>query len=136
MSLSTGGLTCYGLFIVYKRSLRAYHCTARVLHLLVHPLGSDFGGDFRIIQYEDDTLIILLAKPDQLLNLQAIFSDFASSMGLKVNFSKSSMIPINVDPKKATLLAEIGSLLFTYLGLPVGMTRPAVQEFMPLLNRI
>jgi hypothetical protein len=46
------------------------------------------------------------------------------------------MIPINVDPKKATLLAEIGSLLFTYLGLPVGMTRPAVQEFMPLLNRI
>jgi hypothetical protein len=97
-------------------------------NLLAHPLGHDFGGDFPIIQYGDDTLIIMPAEPDQLVNLQSILSDFASSTGLKVNFSKSSLIPINVDPTKATLLAAtvgciVGSMPFTYLGLPVGTTR-------------
>ena len=109
--------------------------------LLLHPLGSEFGGDYPIVQYADDTLIIMPAEADQLLHLQNLLETFATSTGLKVNFSKSSLLPINVDDEKATLLAEtigckVGSMPFTYLGLPVGTTRPSVQEYMPMLNRI
>lgn len=31
---------------------------------------------------------------------------------------------------------KVGAMPFTYLGLPLGTTRPIVQEFMPILNRM
>jgi hypothetical protein len=31
---------------------------------------------------------------------------------------------------------QVGAMPFTYLGLPLGTTRPSVDEYMPLLNRI
>jgi hypothetical protein len=49
---------------------------------------------------------------------------FANSTGLKVNYAKSMIIPINIDDQKLELLANtlgcaIGSMPFTYLGLPL-----------------
>lgn len=31
---------------------------------------------------------------------------------------------------------QIGSMPFTYLGLPLGLTKPDVSEFMPILTRV
>lgn len=31
---------------------------------------------------------------------------------------------------------QVGEMSFTYLGLPLGITRPTLDEYMPLLNRI
>jgi hypothetical protein len=58
-----------------------------------------------------------------------------------VNFSKSFIVPINIDEEKMQILAgilgcQIGSMPFTYLGLPLGTTKPTIQEFMPMLSRI
>jgi hypothetical protein len=53
---------------------------------LTHPLGCDFSGDYPIIQYTDDTLVILPADPTQLSHLKEVLHIFASSAGLKVNF--------------------------------------------------
>lgn len=39
---------------------------------LTHPLGLDFGGDYPILQYADDTLVILPANTAQLNNLKNI----------------------------------------------------------------
>lgn len=36
----------------------------------------------------------------------------------------------------ATLGCKVGQMPFTYLGLPLGTTKPTVDEFMPILKRI
>src|SRR3954463_11939089 len=66
---------------------------------------------------------------------------FHASTGLKVNFNKSSLIPLNVDEAMTVHLAEvfdcsIGQMPFTYLGLPLGTTRPKIQDLMPLVDRV
>lgn len=55
---------------------------------LVHPLGPNFGSDYPIVQYVDDTFFIMLADTRQLTTLKTILQTFASSIGLKVNFAK------------------------------------------------
>ena len=95
--------------------------------------------DYPIVQYADDTLIILPADRMQLLALKDMLQVFSRSTGLVVNFHKSSMIPINVDEDAIIELAaafgcQVGKMPFTYLGLPVGTTRPKMVDFMPLVD--
>lgn len=50
------------------------------------------------------------------------------------------MVPINVSEAKLDLLARTfgcskGALPFTYLGLPLGTTKPVIQDFLPLVGR-
>jgi hypothetical protein len=106
-----------------------------------HPLSDDFGGDFPILQYADDTLLILLGDDRTLLNLKGLLRPFSDSTSLKVNFEKSSLVPINMSDARVDHLARIfgcmvGSMPLTYLGLPLGTTKPTLEEYSPLLNRI
>jgi hypothetical protein len=85
-----------------------------------HPLGPDFGGDFPIIQYADDTLVVLPADPTKIAHLKHVLEVFAYSTGLKVNFGKSFLVPINVEESKWPSLTDVlgchlGKLPFTYL---------------------
>jgi hypothetical protein len=64
-----------------------------------------------------------------------------NSTSLKVNYSKSSMIPINLAPERLTHLAatfncQAGSLPFTYLGLPLSDSKPTISEFLPLVYQV
>ncbi|KAJ1296023.1 hypothetical protein BS78_01G267000 [Paspalum vaginatum] len=98
-------------------------------------------GDFPIIPYADDTLLVMRAEAKQLFFLKAMLSSFSISTGLKVNYSKSSIILINVDYEKVSILAQtfgcqVGSLPFTYLGPPLGTTKPRIEDFMPLMDRV
>jgi hypothetical protein len=73
------------------------------------------------------------AYPRQLFTLKAILNTFASSTRLKVNYSKSLMVPINVNPERlqhlaATFQCQPGSLPFTDLGLPLSLSKPTVQD--------
>jgi hypothetical protein len=63
------------------------------------------------------------ACPRQLIILRAILNSFVASTGLKVNYSKSNMFPINVSQERlqhlaATFNCQVGAFSFTYLGLP------------------
>jgi hypothetical protein len=94
--------------------------------------------DFPIIQYADDTLLIMLADLVQLRALKEALGKFSVSTGLKINYAKSRMIPINVSNEVMASLAEdfgcqVGSMPFTYLGLPFGTTKPQIQDLMPLV---
>jgi hypothetical protein len=111
------------------------------MNLLNHPLSKVFGQDYPIIQYADDTLIILPAEALQLFTLKGLLRSFTGSIGLKVNYSKSFLVPINVNNDKAMHLAstmgcQVGTLPFTYLSLPLGTTRPSIEDFAPLLARM
>lgn len=96
---------------------------------------------FPVIQYVNDTILIVPTIEEQLIALRDMLHTFAASTGLKVNFAKSQMIPLNVSEEEATRLSGIfqcalGTLPFTYLGLPMGTTRPTVQELMPLVDSV
>lgn len=72
--------------------------------------------------------------------LKAILNSFAESTGLKVNYSKSVMVPINISDDRFDILAQTfgctkGTLPFTYLGLPLSLTRPTVADYWPLVNK-
>ena len=96
---------------------------------------------YPIVQYADDTLIIMPAKSHQISHVMETLKIFSDFTGLQVNFHKSSLVPINISDEKATQLANIlgckkESMPFTYLGLPMGSTRPKVEEFMPMVPRL
>lgn len=81
------------------------------------------------------------ACENQLVHLKDILHNVGLSSGLKVNYHKSCLIPINTDLEKAAYLAQIfgcmvGSFPFTYLGLPMGLTKPQVKDYAPLMCRI
>jgi hypothetical protein len=71
-----------------------------------------------------------------LLILKDILQKIELSSGLKVNYHKSCHVTINIDAQKTDLLAAsfgclVGSFPFTYLGLPLGLTKPLVRDFPP-----
>jgi retron-type reverse transcriptase len=70
------------------------------------PVPVNYINDFPIIQYADDTLIILPAEIDQLTHLKLILDEFAISTGLRVNYHKSNIYPINVGTDKLHLLVS------------------------------
>lgn len=81
------------------------------------------------------------ACPRQLFALKAILNTFADSIGLKVNCNKSFIVPINVEEEKMHHLAktfncQIGTLPFTYLGLPLGLNKTSVADCLPLVQSI
>jgi hypothetical protein len=109
--------------------------------LLRMPLNVGYTIDFPIIQYADDTLLIMEACPQQLFVLKALLNTFADSTGLKVHSSQLSMVPINLNPERlnnlvATFNCVAGSLPFTYLGLPSSNSKPTIQECLPLVHRV
>jgi hypothetical protein len=58
-----------------------------------------------------------------------------------VNYHNSNIYPINVSQERIDVLAgtfdcQIGSFPFTSLGLPMGTTKPKVEDFLPLVQRI
>jgi hypothetical protein len=60
----------------------------------------------------------------QLFFLKAILNSFTVSIGLKVNYHKSNIYPVNVFALKMEVLSKslecfIGTFPLTYLGLPM-----------------
>jgi hypothetical protein len=77
----------------------------------------------------------------ELAHLKELLHDFTSSTSLKMNYQKSCLVPINISGEKASSLASVfgcivGSFPFTYLGLPMGLTKPQVKDYAPLICRV
>jgi hypothetical protein len=58
-----------------------------------------------------------------------------------VNYPKSCLDPLNISEQGATQLdatfgCKLGGLPFTYLGMPLGTTKPRVEHFAPLMNKV
>ena len=108
--------------------------------LLRLPLAQHCGQDHPVIQYDDDRILVMEACLEKLFFLKAILNSFIESTGLHANYQKSNIYPIIVPADKMIILAKtfncnIGSLPFTYLGLPMGMTKPNLSSFMPLIQK-
>lgn len=116
------------LFVLATDLLQDLLNAAKDQGLLSLPLVLPHTHDFPILQYADDTLIFMKANARQLFFLKALLNSFAEFSGLKVNFQKSMTVPTNVDEDKMNILSNTfgctkGTLPFTYLGLPLCLTK-------------
>jgi hypothetical protein len=92
-----------------------------------------------LLQYADDTLCIGEATVDNLWTLKAVLRGYEMSSGLKVNFSKSCVMGINVSEEflgmaSNFLNCRVGSTPFKYLGLPVGANPRKMSTWEPMIN--
>ena len=74
--------------------------------------------------FTNDTLIFCEPKVEQLRNLRCLLLCFKAVSGLKINLSKSVIVPIDevgdVEDLSSIIGCGVESMLFTYLGLPLG----------------
>lgn len=81
------------------------------------------------------------ASQKELFCLKALLHTFTQDTGLKINYHKSIIYPLNIPEEKVNNLAlllgyKVGTMPFTYLGLPMGTTRPRVVDMAPLVDRV
>lgn len=109
---------------------------------LIHlPINQPESEDYPVIQYADDTILILPADIEVMRIIKGLLDSYARATGLKINYNKSQMIPINIANEKTSELAaamgcQIGTMPFTYLGLPLGTTKPTIRDLMPLVDNV
>lgn len=129
------------LFAIAADLLQSVINNAYTQGTLSAPFPQSSDTPYPVIQYADDTIIVMQGNEQQLTHLKGLLQSFTSSTGLRVNFHKSCLVPINMDSRKATDLANafgctVGSFPFTYLGLPLGLTKPQVKDYAPLICRV
>jgi hypothetical protein len=113
------------LFVLVADLLQCAINRAHDMGILHLPIPAIDHAGFPVIQYADDTIVLMKADQRQLLCLKALLETFAQSTGLKVNFSKSGMVPLNMSHEKADIMTgvfacKLQEMPFTYLGLPMG----------------
>lgn len=129
------------IFVMVADLLQSIFNEAMHHHLIESPLRHVSCPDYPIIQYADDTLIILPAQNEAIIHCKSLLQYYADYTGLRVNYSKSLMVPINVSSHRIQTLAsildcQVGTLPFTYLGLPLTTQKPTTEDMMPMLQRI
>jgi retron-type reverse transcriptase len=86
------------LFVLAADLLQSILNKAMTQDLIERPIPCRACPDFPIIQYADDTLVILPPEVDQLMmHLKSLLLNFVAATGPKVNYGKSNLIPINVE---------------------------------------
>ena len=121
------------IFVIAADLLQTAINDALAEGLLNHPTPPKGDAQYPVIQYADDTIVVLPACLLQAAKLKQILEDYATSIGLKINFHKSTIFPINTPGDKCNALANLfgctqATMPFTYLGLPLGTTRPTVLD--------
>jgi hypothetical protein len=106
--------------------------------MLQHPLID--GLPPLVLQYADDTLIILRADPGAADRLKGILDNFANATGLVINFTKSTLVPMSVDDDllasaTAALGCSVEGFPQTYLGLPLSCDKHNIDAFTPLIAK-
>jgi hypothetical protein len=96
-------------------------------------------SSFPIVQYADDTLVIMQADVPQLIFVKGFLQKFGEATGLRVNYEKSNMVPINIPDDRVSLYTsalncQLGNLPFIYLGLLLSISKPPKEYFMPLIQ--
>ena len=110
-------------------------------NIIQAPLPSQANPDFPVIQYADDTVLIMPASSMQMELLKNLILHFTVFTGLRVNFDKSAMVLINTENDVMRALAgrlgcSIGSFPFTYLGLPLSVHRLKKIDFQQLVDKV
>ena len=107
--------------------------------------GYKVGGNVPVVvshlQFANDTLIFGEKSWANIRPMCDVLLLFQALSGLKVNFSKSQLVGMNVSASwlsEAALVmnCKVGTLPFVYLGLPIGGNARRLAFWEPLINQI
>nr|KAJ0213776.1 hypothetical protein LSAT_V11C400197820 [Lactuca sativa] len=128
------------LFIIAMEGLNVamrLACQNSIFHGVKVP-NSDL--DISHLFYADDALFVRQWASSNFANLARILRCFHATLGLKVNFHKSMVYGIDVSDLEVGCAqifgCEVASLLFKYLGVPVGANMRLKRNWQPIIERV
>ena len=90
--------------------------------------------------FADDTILFCDADVEQILHVRMLLLCFQAVTSLKVNVSKSELVPIgevnNVHALAEILGCQIGSLPMIYLGMPLGASHKSPSIWNHILENL
>ena len=98
-------------------------------------------GGVVCLQYADDTLLFLENDREVATNLKYILTCFEQISGMRINYHKSSLIPINISSEDLQPFIDIFQcvaveFLVKYLGIPLHYDRLRREDLQPLIESI
>lgn len=128
--------------MLFNVAVDVFQCMVQVANFVPQqPLSNKIDEPVVALQYADDTAVIARADIDTLVTFKLVLRLFTAISGLKVNYSKSIFIPLNVSAIdqpgiRAVMGCKQTTFPVTYLGMPLTLKRPNRQLFVPLIERI
>jgi hypothetical protein len=94
---------------------------------------------FQMLQFADDTILMGKGTWDNLWTIKTILRSFELVSGLKINFVKSKLYGINIDPSflsagSAFLSCRSDTIPFKFLGIPVGANPRRRATWKPIVE--
>lgn len=98
-------------------------------------------GPILNLHFADDTLLFLEADKDYIEALKWIFIAFENLSGLKINYDKCDLIPLNISEEKGQDVAnflgcKLSSLPILYLGVPLSGKALNKKDWNFLIDKI
>ena len=93
------------------------------------------------LQYVDDKILFLDNNINMALNLKWMLTCFEQMSGMRINYHKSDLIPINISEGQANLFAQVfccklGTFPFKYLGVPLHHSKLRREDIQPVIDKI
>jgi hypothetical protein len=97
-------------------------------------------GGILALQYADDMMFFSTYDKACLRNLRGVLLLFEAVSGMRINFYKSEIIPMNIEGGEARDIAHMltcpaGSLLVKYLGVPLHFEKLKKEDQKPILDK-
>ena len=93
------------------------------------------------LQCADATILFLDPDIDHAKNLKWLLACFENLSGLKINYDKCELVPINVDEASAKILSQIfcckiGTFPLKYLGFPLHYLKLRREDLQRIIDKI
>ena len=98
-------------------------------------------GPCPVLQYADDTIILVRAETGDVARLKQLLDMFSSATGLKIHYNKSTITSMHlpegaIEDFLGVLNCNVGSFPQTYLGLPLSNVKLPLSAFAPLIAKV
>lgn len=109
---------------------------------LVRGLLEDFKpGGIVSLQNANDTILFSIAEDSALRNIKCVLMWYEQISGMCINFHKSELVPLNLEPEEAHRLAHIfscplGAFPTKYLGVPLHYDNLSREDIQRLVDKI
>jgi hypothetical protein len=108
---------------------------------LIQGLSPSTGSEVISLQYADDTILFSDTNYTHLRNLKSVLAIFEQISGMRINFHKSELVPLNLDPDETHDIAHIfscpvGTFPIRYLGVPLHFKKLRREDIQPLVDKI
>ncbi|XP_041999683.1 uncharacterized protein LOC121749153 [Salvia splendens] len=88
------------------------------------------------LQFADDTIIFAPANTEIIGNYKKSLQCFGLMSGLKINYGKSTLIPLNCEESWIEEECGVSKLPLIYLGIPLGASPHKAQTWKPIIEKV